>query len=294
MGSFGLSRLAVTPVRYGSGDGSVVTAADSYVVTVVAAGGNALQVRDAKTDKVLRSLGTAGQRITSASISNDRQWVYYVAQGAQDCSAGTLWRTKLDGSGPAEPVPSAKDGAMTFGIAGDHAQQLAYVSGTCATHETVHWSTALGSGAFSVGPIVPPDVQSVALSPDGGELSAFVRTGTQGNVMTFDLGSAKSLADAGTVPACRTAGAECVGVVYAPDGDVLTVTSDGTTFTVLRQHNSAVTKLFSVAGSGQGANLDTDPTGTKVLLTDAAGHGWMWNGTGAARALPGQLIDASW
>jgi hypothetical protein len=191
-------------------------------------------------------------------------------------------------------VSAAKDGAMAFGIAGGQGQQLAYVSGSCATHETLAWATSISSGSFSVGPAVPPDVQSVAVSPDGGELSAFVRTGNAGNVMTFDLGSAKSLADAGTVPACRTPGDECVGVVYAANGDVLTATSNGSRFTVSRQHDAAVTTLFSVAGTGQGATLDTDATGTKVLLTDKAGHGWMWSGSGAARALPGHVIDASW
>jgi hypothetical protein len=149
---------------------------------------------------------------------------------------------------------------------------------------------------------------SIAVSPNGQRASGVLRTGTHGNVYTYLRSQAtpdgpaavpspppaKTLVD-GTVPqSCKKGGDPCVGATYAANGDLLTVTSDGTKFTVSRQHGSSTTTLFSVDGVGQDATLDTDPTGTEVLLTDGVEHAWSWSGAGAAKALPGSITDASW
>jgi hypothetical protein len=306
-GSFGLARLAVTPVRYGASGGTVVPAAETYVAVT----DKGIEVRDAATDGLVRTLAGTATGVASVAVSQDRQWVYYLASDGQ--CGGRVWKTKLDGTGQPVAETHWSDGLSAFGIAGNQSQWLSYVYTPCSGgSQTLFWSV----GGDQLEPPSmnslsrPPDLTSIAVAPDGSNASGALRTGMAGNVVTYTRSEAtpggpaaqaspppaKTLTD-GTVPvACRASGNECIGVAYAPNGDLVLVRSDGSRLTVVRQHGTTVTPVFSVpdSGAGQLATLDTDPTGNNVLLTDANGHGWMWNGRGQARALPGHLIDASW
>lgn len=282
-GAFALSRLAVTPVEFGP--------PFNPLPTYVAVTNGTLRVLDTTTNAEVDQLAVGTKGITQVTVGVDRQWVYYLAPSG-------FMRTQLNGTG--QPMTETTADGMHkitgISIAGPHDERLAYLAASPAGDgQWIYWSAGSGrSGQIEVSRSLPPVAESLAISPDGTQLSAFVRTGNQGNVMTFDLATAKTLADATSPKSCTTAGSECVGEAYAANGDLLTVTSDGTKFVVYRQHGSTPTKLFSVTAAGQGATLDTDPTGTKVLLTDGVGHAWSWAGSGSAKALPGAITDASW
>lgn len=279
--------------------------ADTYVAIVA----GQLHVFDAATNAQVRQLAPGATGITEVAVSDDRRWVFYLRNDAP--CGGRVWKIMLDGRGAPQPETTWLSGLSAFGISGVHSEWLSYVYTPCgAGAQTLFWS--IGGDQLNPpsinGPSRPPELTSIAVSPDGHSASGVLRTGTQGNVYTYLRAQAtsggpavvpspppaKTLVD-GTVPqVCKKDGAPCVGATYAPNGDLLTVTSDGTKFTVSRQHGTSTTTLFSVDGVGQDATLDTDPTGTKVLLSDGTGHAWSWSGAGAAKALPGSITDASW
>ena len=280
--SLQISRLAVVPVAFGA---PTTTAA-----TYVAVHDGTLNVYDAATDTEVHPLAGDSSGATQVAVSDDRQWVYYLKTGP-NCS-GVIMRTPADGSGSPQVVSTAASNISAFSISGPHAEHLSYVSTTCSGAQTLTWP-----GGKITTPAIPPDARTVAISPDGTSVAAFVRTGTQGNVFVFKQGGPHSSYQDGTVPAgcAGTDGTECVGATYAANGDLVTVTSDGQTLKVQRQHGAgAPTTLFSVTDSSQLATVDLDPTGTKVLLTDGAGKGWSWSGTGAAKPLPVSMTGASW
>jgi hypothetical protein len=282
-GAWAMSRLAVTPVDIRA----AIPAAPTYVALV----NGTLRVYDTTTDAEVRRLAPGVTGITQVTVGQTRDWVYFLAPGG-------FLRTRLDGSGQPGTVTTAdKQHTITaLDIAGTQDERLAYVAPSPAGDgQWIYWSAGGDvSGQIQVSTSLPPQAQSVAISPDGRQLSAFVRTGMLGNVLTFDLGSAKVLADGVTPAPCRAAGNECVAAGYAPNGDLLLVRSDGVKLTVLRMHDATATTEFAVTASSQTATVDTDPTGTKVLLTDGTGHAWSWSGSGAAKPLAGSITGASW
>ncbi|MDX6223595.1 MAG: hypothetical protein QOD91_2649, partial [Frankiales bacterium] len=283
-GSFALSRLAVTPVQFGA----PTYDAPTYVAVV----GHELRVLDAATNAEVHPLAGNATGVTQVAVSDDRQWVYYLQGATNGCGAGTLMRTRLDGTGTPTKVDTGTGPVTAFAIAGPHAQQLAYATTPCATDQVVHWQTTSGSGQIT-GFTKPPQAELLALSPDGSSLAGYIKISMQGDVETFALPGAHTLTD-GVVPSgCTTAGNSCISAAYASNGDLVYVRGDGQQLTVFRQHGGTTSQLFHVAGA-YGGTVDVDPTGTKVLLTDGAAHAWSWTDGGVAQALPGSITDASW
>lgn len=290
-GSFGLSRLAVTPVRYGPGG----TAATTYVVVH----DGQLQVWDAISGTKVRSLGTPQTVATQVQVSEDRQWVYYLNQkqglSSPACGRNVLMRTRLDGSGAPEPVTGAPQGITAFGIAGSNAEQLATVATPCsnAGAQSISWSGTT-SGTIMTDSR-PPEAENVAIAPDGTELASFVRTGMQGALEKFSTSVAKTYADGSPLSTtCSASGVECPAAAFGSGGLTYVVVSDGSRLTVYSTCDCMASwQLFSVADSSQRATLDVDATG-QVLLTDGTGKGWIFDGKGPVRPIPTSVIDASW
>jgi hypothetical protein len=284
-GAFALSRLAVTPVELRA----AIPPAPTYVAIV----NGTLHVFDSVTNAEVRRLAPSITGITQVTVGQDRDWVYFLAPGKLG-----FMRTQLDGSGEPGTVTTADhmNTISAIDMSGPQDERLAYVAPSPAGEgQWIYWSAGgNGDGQIHVSTSLPPAAESVKIAPDGKQLSAYVRNGMQGNVVTFDLTSAKTLDDAVAPAPCRTAGNECVAANYAPDGDLLFVRSDGVKLTVLRVHGAMATPEFSVSATSHTATVDTDPTGTKLLLTDGVGHAWSWSGSGAAKALPGSITGASW
>ncbi len=282
-GAFGLSRLAVTPVRFG--------AAIPEAATYVAIQGGRLHVYDLATSAEMHPLAGDAAGVTQVAVSGDRQWVYYLT-GGDDCATGVLSRTRLDGTGAPEKVDTGAGRVTTFAIGGPHAEHLAYVTDTCTGSFTLHSSVSGAATQLSF-PSSPPRPESLALSADGTTLSAYIRSGTLGSLDTFTL-PLTSLSAGRPVPGCAAPGAgECLDAVYTPDGDLVYLRTDGQRATVVRVSAGKATELFHVAAAF-GGTVDLDPTGSKVLLTDGLGHAWSWTGSGPAKALPRSMTGASW
>ena len=58
-----------------------------------------LHVYDAATNAEVRPLAGNTTGVTQVAVSDDRQWVYYLLGASNVCGAGTLMRTRLDGTG---------------------------------------------------------------------------------------------------------------------------------------------------------------------------------------------------
>jgi hypothetical protein len=283
-GSFKLSRLAVTPVSFGAG----APAAPTYVAVVA----GRMQVYDASTNTEVRPLAGDATDVTHVAVSDDRQWVYYL-QSSGPCGAGTLMRTRLDGTGSPEKVDTGSTSVGLFAIAGDHAQQLSWLQLDCQGAWTLGWRTAQGAGHLSA-PNSPPVPESLSISPDGSTVAANVKTGLESNVQTYALATARSVTDGSAPAGCTTPGVGCSDATYAADGDLVYVQSDGQQLTVSRNHGGGATQLFHVAAAYGQPTVDLNPTGTEVLLTDGLGHAWSWAGSGSGKSLPGTITDASW
>jgi hypothetical protein len=283
-GAFALSRLAVTPVSFGTG----ADAASSYVAIVA----GRLQVFDAPTNAEVRQLAPGATGVTQVAVSDDRQWVYYLTPSG-------LMRSRLDGTGSPVVVQTVAPQSLNltaFGISGPHAERLAYAAASATGDgQTLYWSDGAGSaGTVSVGNSLPPEVVTVTLSPDASTLATYVKTGLQGSVELVHLPATDLLGARTTRPAGCAQGGVCVAATYAPNGDLVLVRSEGSQLTVLREQAGADTPLFTVTSDSGRPTVDLDPTGTKVLLTDGLGHAWSWAGSGPAKALPGTITDASW
>ncbi|MDX6244067.1 MAG: hypothetical protein QOE76_1790, partial [Frankiales bacterium] len=182
-GAFALSRLAVTPVSFGTG----ADAASSYVAIVA----GRLHVFDAATNAEIRQLAPGATGVTQVAVSDDRQWVYYLKDDVP--CGGRVWKTKLDGTGSPVPETTWLSGLSAFGIAGGRSQWLSYVYTPCgAGGQTLFWSV----GGDQLEPPStsslsrPPELTTIAISPDGQEASGALRTGMQRNVYTFSRAQA--------------------------------------------------------------------------------------------------------
>ena len=296
--------LAVVPVVLVSGPAQTSTAPPPAAATYVALVGGKIEVIDAGTGAVVRTLAPAATDVTEVAVSDDRQWVYFLRDGS-GCG-GTVWRAPLDGTGTPAQFSTYLSGLSTFGIAGPGAPWMSYVYTPCTGGQQTlfffHGSEGPGPQNIS-STSRPPDVRTVAISPDGKQASAFVRTGMMGNVWTFDLtavppagsrGGGGPTMDAHTTPAACSTGLECVGETYDAQGDLVLVRANGAQLEVVTDVNGTVKTLFSVTASSQLATLDIDPTGTRYLLTDGVSKGWLWTGSGQPTPIAGSVTDASW
>jgi hypothetical protein len=273
-----LSRLAVTPVQLQNTAG---LAAGQFVT--VSNGVLALQ-----SGLQPKPSSTLAAGVTAAQVSEDRRWVYFL-QGATCSSKLMREQLGLPGAKP-EQVTTAAGPITAFGIGGPEAESLTYVTTECpGGAQTIQWRTAAGPGSLGSFSTGMPYAQSVAISPDGTQVSAFIKTGMQGNISTYLLPAAN---DSTNPPGCQVQG--CIAEAYASDGDLVYVFSDGQKLTVNRVHAGSAIKLFAVTASSQSATVDLNASGSSVLLTDGAGHGWMWTGSGEAKALATAVTDASW
>jgi hypothetical protein len=218
-------------------------------------------------------------------VTDDGQWVYLAT------TKGVL-RSSLNGS--SAPTVQSPDPATQVAVAGKNGEQLVYTYvSPDGQPQHLTWKTSAGAGTIQIGQSLPPEAETLAVSPDGQEVASWVATGSQGAVNLFRLGSATTrLSDATMVPACASP-VDCAGATYTPDGDLVFATTDGTNLAVYRDHLGQASKLFAVAGSAKTVSLDVDASGGHVLILERGGPGWVWDGT-KTTPMPAGVTDASW
>lgn len=290
----GISRFATVAVSFDhAGVPGTTPPATPYPPTFVA-------VQDGRVRLFFAQGGGAGRWLTdpqpgggvqAAAVTDDRGWVYYL-QGDGSC-AESLLRVRYDGTGSPQQVVSGADPVIAFAVAGDHGQYLAWVVKPCSGADSVlHWRNAdTGAQGTVTGFTGPPEIEQLALSPDGKQVTAHVRTGTQGGLYRFDLATARTVDDH-TVVDCA-AGGGCMASAYAPGGDLVYAMSDGSQIVVYRLHGSSRQTLFHVAANGAQPTLDVSADGRAIVLGDGLGRIWRWT-SGAAQALPTKATSPTW
>jgi len=269
--------LAVVPVQ--------LTASATPVSTYVALVSGKIEVLDAGSGAVVRTLAPGVTGVTSVALTEDGAWVWFATPNG-------VFKT-LARDAKATPTVISALPATYVTVAGQENQSWAstYVSPT-GSAQSLTW-TALGTtGSVKISDSLPPEAETLAIAPDGKHLASWVRGDSQGTVEVFALPGATD-ASQGTSPSECTGTIACAGATYAPNGDLILATTDGAHVNVVRDHLGTATPLFSVAASAQTVSLDMDATGTEILLVPKAGSGWLWDGT-KATALPAGVSDASW
>ena len=152
--------------------------------------GGKIEVLDATSGTLVRTLAPGATGVGQVSVTDDGQWVYYATP------TGVL-RTKVDGSGA--PASVTADPATQVAVAGKDNEQLAwsYVSPTGAGQD-ITWRTGAGkTGTIHISDSLPPEAETLAISPDGTQVVSYVRTGTAGLRRPVPAGRRRP-------PACRT------------------------------------------------------------------------------------------
>ena len=270
--------LAVLPVQ--------LTAGTAPSDTYVALENGTVNVIDAATGSVVRVLAAGTPGVGGVAVTDNGEWVYLAT------TKGVL-RTPLDGSGA--PTVVTADPATQIAVAGKNGEQLLYTYvSPSGQGQYLTWHSSAGLGTIHIGDSLPPEAETLAISPSGRQVASFVKNGMSSfNVDLFALPTATDYSQA-AVPAQCSGTNGCAGATYAPDGDLVYATTDGTRVTVYEDHLGKPAKLFDVTSSTQTVTLDVDPSGSRLLMVErGTGKGWVWDGT-RTTALPAGVTDASW
>jgi sugar lactone lactonase YvrE len=140
----------------------------------------------------------------------------------------------------------------------------------------------------------PAPIADPSWEPDGRHIDVFVRTGMQGELARYDAFAANSWSD--STPACQgfdEAGGLPQAVRVDGAGTLWIAAQTGTAMQVTRCAAGKPTVAFSVPGNGTPTDLAVTGNGSHVLLTDANGGVWRWDGNGAASRISGLTLPAA-
>ena len=233
--------------------------------------------------------------------------VYYL-QGAGTC-ANALMKvpTSADGSANGDIVASPANGyVITAYAVGAGGTIVSTVQTACdpARSPQAQLVTQGDGGSHTIDfTSLPPEIvgdpsyEPIVGASGSSGLDAFVRTGTQGYLARYLSGETSATPSNRACPGLGPEDGAPQALEVDSNGQLWIALQTGTSMDVVRcgGHGNPKT-AFTIPGNDQPADIDVTSDGSAVLLTDANGKVWRWDGSGNPQQLSTSLplTQVSW